>query len=56
MLTFESSEFHTKWFALHRIPDTFVSLTTWAPSRVEVVLMQHGLFEVISMSHVACLV
>ena len=31
MLTFESSEFHTNWFAVHRIPDTFVSLTTWAP-------------------------
>ena len=31
MLTFESLEFHTNWFALHRIPDTFVSLTTWAP-------------------------
>ena len=31
MLTFESSEFHTNWFALHRIPDIFVSLTKWAP-------------------------
>ena len=31
MLTFESSDFFTNWFALHRIHDTFVSLTTWAP-------------------------
>ena len=31
MLTFKSSEFHTNWFALHRIHDSFVALTTWAP-------------------------